>query len=186
MNDRREQFVEQTKAAADNRILESKMKMEIYFRRNQEEINTVVQKQTEHLFLQLPDKEWAYWEICYLHSSLFMKTHEYRMSLYDTLHLIDPAPVSVRIGFPFIYQYFEEDIEHLTQIVKKKMQRIYSHEVTAIREYYNKYYIGIVNKYIKDTLPELMELETFQNMKKTDEFRVSFGEYMGRQEVLWK
>jgi len=187
MSDRRELFVEQIKNAAEERITESKRKIEADFRKNREEINHAVQKQTERLFLQITDKEWTYWEICYLHSGLLMKTHEYRMSLYNSLHMIDPEPASIRVSFDFIYQYFEEDVEYLTQIIpKKKMQKIYSHEVTAIREYYNKYYIGIVSKYIEDTLPELLKLEAFRSMKKTDEFMIFFGEYMGQQELLWK
>lgn len=186
MSDRRELFVEQIKAAAEERITESKRKIEADFKKHREEINIAVQKQVEQLFLQIMDKEWAYWEICHLHSSLLMKTYEYRMSLYNSLHIIDPEPASIRFCFDFIYQYFEEDMDYLIQIVEKKMQRIYSHEVMAIRKYFNKYYIGIVNKYIKDTLPELMKMEAFQNIKKTDDFRIFFGEYMGRQEVLWK
>lgn len=184
MNDRRELLLEQIKIAADDRIAETRIKIDDNFKRNKEEINHTIKAQAEQLFLQASDREWKYLEICYLHTGLLMKNYEYKINLYNSLHLLDNEQLGMRISFEFIYQYFEEDIRYLLQRLNRQMQKVYSNEMMEIKEYCNKYYIGMVNKYLKDTLPELTKLESFQNMKKAEPFLVLFGEYMGPQEQL--
>lgn len=138
----------------------------------------------EKLFSIKKEKEVSYLQICFLRTSLLMDRYHYRAYLYDRLYHLDQEPVWVDVDTMFVYQFFQEDIQELRQKLLGTYKHLYPNDIMVIKELCAFYPIGLMKMCIESILPEILKTGAYTRSKRTENFRILFGEYLGRAEVI--
>ena len=138
----------------------------------------------ERLFQMGKEKEVSYLQVCFLRTSLLTGGYFYRACFYDSLYYLDPEPVCINVDTWFVYQFFQEDVEGCIQKLQGRYKRLYPNDIMKIKELCNFYYIGLMKMCVEAILPGLLETKAYTGLKKAENFRILFGEYMGKAEVI--
>ena len=85
----------------------------------------------------------------------------------------------------FVYQFFQEDVEGCIEKMQGRYKRLYPNDIMKIKELCNFYYIGLMKMCVEAILPGLLETKVYKGLKKAENFRILFGEYMGKAEVIY-
>ena len=139
----------------------------------------------EGLFQMGKEKEVSYLQVCFLRTSLLTGEYFYRACFYGSLYYLDPEPVCIDVDTWFVYQFFQEDIEGCIQKLQGTYKHLYPNDIMRIKELYNFYYIGLMKMCVEAILPGLLETKVYKGLKKAENFRILFGEYMGKAEVIY-
>lgn len=173
------QKLEETVFSSSIRFLETE------YQKNELRAN-VLQTFTE-LFCQWgeqTDKEAASLGICYLHSSILMRTGEIRLTLFGEEFYLDKNQFEKAWYPPCFFQQYEQDMSEIMTALQKHHPRIYPYEENAVRYQYAQYFYTAIQSLCQDMLEELTESEAYQKMKKTKDFFFFFGRWMGEAEKL--
>lgn len=124
----------------------------------------------------------------HLYSSMFMRKYMIRMELLDERFYNDMEPAVSYWDAGGIYRLFEDDVNEIRQRVEKKMYwTLHEYEVDDIRYLYYPYYHKIAKPFIQAMLEAALPEEAFlpKAIIGTEPLKVSFGEYMGKAEILF-
>lgn len=186
MNRRAEEIKRESEKEMELRIQYSANKILDYFQGHRDELLRETLHQLVSLLKDSSGKETTYLQISYLHTTLLSETYCYLAVLYDSFYYLDLKPVSCQLALNFIYQFFKEDIKYLTGKMEKKFHHLYTSDVMVMKEACNCHYIGIVANYLESVLEEFIETDAYKKMKKQKNFKILFGEYMGKGKVMYE
>ena len=122
--------------------------------------------------------------ICYLHTSIIMRTGEVRLTLYGKEVYMDINQLEKSWQPPCFFQQYEQDMTMLMKKLRNEHPRIYPYEEDAVRIWYAEYYNAALEVLCRDMQKELKEYEAFQRMNKTEDFYMFFGRWRGEAEKL--
>ncbi len=123
--------------------------------------------------------------ICYLFSGMAMRTYEFRLALYGEDFYLDGYPAVRRWKPPCFFEMFEEDMAVIMKKLRKVYPRIYAYEEDAVRRRCVEYYLAAVRQLCEDMAEEIVCMEEFLGMEKTDNFFIFFGAYRGEGDILY-
>lgn len=122
--------------------------------------------------------------ICYLYSSILMRTGELRLTLYGEELYIDRNQLELAWIPPCFFEMYEQDMIEIIEELQKGHPRIYQYEKDAIRYQYAEYYYAAIAALCRDMLDEIKNSEAYRMLKKTDNFFFFFGRWRGEAEKL--
>lgn len=124
--------------------------------------------------------------ICYLYSSILMRTYELKIFLLGEEFWLDEDCIEASWVPPYFYEHFEEDMNFLIKELKGIFPRLCRAEEDAVRIACDDYYLAAVCKLCRDMAEEILADEEFNKMNKTDHFYFFFGRFQGEGEILWR
>ena len=123
--------------------------------------------------------------ICYLFSTMAMRTYEFRLILYGEDFYLDGYPAVSRWKPPCFFEMFEEDMAVIMEKLRKVYPRIYAYEEDAVRRRCVEYYLAAVRQLCGDMAEEVVCMEEFLGIKRTENFFIFFGAYRGEGDILY-
>lgn len=117
----------------------------------------------------------AYLCFSFLLSGLYTNTYEIKIDGYDDGYLKDFCETCVYWDTDFIFQSFEQDMEHFRKHIKTHIPRIQEYEVMMFRKQYAMHYYRITQKFIEDQIEEIILEIQQENLQLSDTLRVTFG-----------
>ena len=131
--------------------------------------------------------EIKYFCICFLQSSMYTRSYDYRLDLYDHNFYGDIWGASDYWKPMFAMKYFDSDIEYLIPKLRQKIPILRNYEIENFkREYIYNYYAIVQDLLDNLIIDESLETEEFKRLKKKDSIIVFFGGYMGKAIMLRK
>lgn len=122
--------------------------------------------------------------ICYLHSSILMRTGELRLTLYGKEFYLDKDQIEVVWCPPGFFQMYEKDMDYLMGKLRNVYPRIYRYEEEAVRYQYAEYYYAAIEALCRDIMEEIKDSEEYRMLKKTEDFFFFFGRWRGEAAKL--
>lgn len=122
----------------------------------------------------------SYLGICYCLSSAYTGNYEFRLDVYDKEFYLDEKECCVYWKPDFINTYLERDVEYFRKAIKEKIPRVREYEERQFIVGYMRNYMYIVLEFLKQKLPEVLGRIKKDNVKISEDFKVFFGEYMGK------
>lgn len=122
--------------------------------------------------------------ICYLYSSILMRTGELRLTLYGEEFYMDRNQLELVWTPPCFFEMYEQDMIEILEELQKGNPRIYQYEKDAIRYQYAEYYYAAIAALCRDMIDEIKNSEVYKMLKKTDNFFFFFGRWRGEAEKL--
>ncbi len=122
--------------------------------------------------------------ICYLYSSILMKTGELRLTLYGKELYMDSDQLELAWVPPCFFQIYEQDMLELFDKLQKVYPRIYQYEKDALRYQHAEYYHAAIAALCRDMLDEIKDSAEYKRLKKTEDFYFFFGRWRGEAERL--
>lgn len=117
--------------------------------------------------------------ICYLHSSILMRTGELRLTLYGKEFYLDKNQIETVWCPPWFFQMYEKDMEFLMDKLKNDYPRIYRYEEDAVRYQYAEFYYAAIEALCRDIMEEIKDQEEYRMLEKTEDFFFFFGRWRG-------
>lgn len=127
-------------------------------------------------------KEAASLGICYLHSSILMRTGEIRLTMYGREFYMDENQLQKEWQLPCFFRQYEEDMAEIMDKLRKNYPRIYPYEENAVRFLYAGYYYAAVKALCRDMLEEIRDSGEYRMLDKTEDFFFFFGRWRGEAE----
>lgn len=162
-------------------------------KRVQRKIEETIQMKVSHLQSSVADllggalkrqeeqPQWkpSYMGMLHLSTSLLTESYEYELFIADKQMYLDESQV-IRYWKPeFLYQDAQEE-DGVRKELTKRFVRLTSYEVSYAKRFLFYEYRNIAGVYWKENLDKIIKLEGFINLKKTDQFLILFGDYMGK------
>ncbi|MBO5032840.1 MAG: hypothetical protein J6D08_13315 [Lachnospiraceae bacterium] len=122
--------------------------------------------------------------ICYLYSSILMRTGEMRLTLYGKELYFDKNQVENTWYLPGFFQIYEQDMTEIMDRLRKAHPRIYRYEEEAVRCQYAEYYYAAIAALCRDMADEIRDSDEFKMMQKTEDFFFFFGRWRGEAQKL--
>lgn len=122
--------------------------------------------------------------ICYLYSSILMRTYEFRIVIYNEDFYLDNCPLIYPWRPPCFFETFEEDMEIVMGKLRKIYPRICRLEEDAVRFRCVEYYLASVSALCADMLDEICCMDGFEKLTRAEDFFVFYGRYRGEGEIL--
>ena len=129
-------------------------------------------------------KEAACLGVCYLHSSILMRTGGIRLALFGKEFYMDENQLEKTWQPPCFFQQYEQDISAVMDKLRKEYPRIYPYEENAVRFWYAEYYYAALETLCRDMLGEIREIREYCMLNKTEDFFIFFGRWRGEAEKL--
>lgn len=117
--------------------------------------------------------------VCYLHSSILMRTGEIRLALYGKEFYMDENRLEKAWQPPCFFQQYEQDMSEIMERLRKGHPRIYPYEEDAVRFMYAEYYYAALEVLCRDMQEEIKESGEYQMLNKTEDFFIFFGRWRG-------
>ena len=115
-------------------------------------------------------KEAACLGVCYLHSSILMRTGGIRLALFGREFYMDENQLEKIWQPPCFFQQYEQDISAVMDRLRKEYPRIYPYEEDAVRFWYAEYYYAALETLCRDMLGEIRESREYRMLNKTEDF----------------
>lgn len=122
--------------------------------------------------------------ICYLHTSVVSETYILLLLLYGDEFYLDDKPMEMSWNLSSFFDMFKDDMNIIMKGLKNDYPRIRAYEEEAIAFAYIPYYYAGICKLCEDLKQEIYQTEEFRSLKKTDDFTMFFGRYLGEGKVL--
>lgn len=193
MINRKEMMTQYASELLEEQFLKSIKEIQKIYDNNAIEITTfylnsfyiLLQKTKE---LQIKQKKGKIQYICisFLRSSMYTKSHEYCINVYDSDFYLDFVELYHNWKPDFIMDYFESDIAYSVKILRKKVPRIQNFEIQEIKQWYIYEYYYLIQKFCEDKIKEVIEVVLESEIKLEKEFFILFGGYMEKSKILAK
>lgn len=126
----------------------------------------------------------AWLGICYFLSSTYTGNYEIRMDLYDSESYLDERSCYLYWNPGFITSYLLEDRAYFQKNIRQKVPRVKTWEEQQFLGEYARSYMYILGEFLRQQVPDILKEVQRNGVLTTDDFRIFFGEYMGKYIVL--
>ena len=192
MNEREEKIIQAAEEVIPELFEKSSEETILYCEKNSTEMvegfleafRNVLEQAVDSL-QESSDNKIGYLLFSCLHSSIFLRNYMVRIDLMGDDFYKKEALATSYWDAGNIYLLFEQDIESIRQKVGKKVPRIRAYEVDYIRYTYEWYYHRMAEEFIREMLGGMFGNTSKTNMRKEEEIKILFGEYMGTADFLY-
>lgn len=122
--------------------------------------------------------------ICYLHSSILMRTGELRLTMYGREFYMDRNRLEKAWYPPLFFQQYEQDMAQIMDRLRKVHPRIYPYEEDAVRFQYAGYYYAALEVLCRDMLGGIQESREYRELNRSEDFYFFFGRWRGEARKL--
>lgn len=161
------------------------------YKKNEKEILQGFQNTLEKLYLTAAEMQMnrgkealSFMGICYCLSSAYTGNYEFRLDVYDKAFYLDENECCVYWKPDFINTYLERDIAFFRKTIKKKVPKVREYEEQQFVIGYMRNYMYIVLEFLRQRLPEVLGRIKREDVKISEDFKVFFGEYMGKCTII--
>lgn len=123
--------------------------------------------------------------IYFLYSSLQLDDYKLQVDFYDEQYLFDKCPVICEVDFSFVLKYYRQELEHYAEYMKKHVIQAKYHEILKFRKMLQCKYKKVVEVVLQQYLPYIMNLKSFHEMDKGEDFHIVYGEYLSEGVLLY-
>ena len=123
--------------------------------------------------------------IYFLYSSLQLDDYKLQVDFYDEQYLFDKCPVIGVVDFSFVLKYYRQELEYYTEYMKKHVIQVKYHEILKFRKMLQCKYKKVVKAVLEQYLPYIMNLKSFHEMDKCEDFHIVYGEYFSEGVFLY-
>lgn len=124
--------------------------------------------------------------ICWLYSSILMRTYEFKLVLLGEDFWLEEEPVMVSWTPPYFFEHFEADINVIINSLRSGFPRLCQAEEEALKVSYFEYYLAAVCKLCRDMAEEIVSDREVSQISQTEQFYLFFGRFQGEGEILWR
>lgn len=119
----------------------------------------------------------TYIQICYLKAALMTETYEIMIHLYDKKLYFDKAEC-YGYWYPAAFRkYFEEDIENFYRRARNHLVQFGYEQLQGIKMRYYDMYLALIQQYLYEEVEHIINLPSFAQIAKEENFGISFGGY---------
>ncbi len=161
------------------------------YKRNEETILKAFQNALEELYLTAGKMQssgekgtLSYLGICYCLSSAYTGNYGLRLDLYDKEFYLDETVCCVYWNPNFFVSHLEEDIACFRHVIKQKIPRVKAYEEQQFIVGYVRNYMYIVLEFLRQKMPNVLKKVKKDDLQVSEEFRIFFGEYMGKCTII--
>lgn len=120
-----------------------------------------------------------------LRSNIIEDIGEYRIDLYDENWVLDKEECSINIDLNFIYSSLFKQKKELKEKKKEYGKSISDMDVeNIIFKEIDKYHILAV-EFLKELIEKLINISSYEEMKKSEDIVILAGEYMDETEIIY-
>ncbi|MBR3772483.1 MAG: hypothetical protein IKL07_09450 [Clostridium sp.] len=127
----------------------------------------------------------AYLNVFSLRSSIITKSYEFLIQAFDDTLYYDDVETMETWTPKWIMEFYEQQVAYFENEVKKNVIRVHQYELLPFERTLAGDYYKIVLVFLIEHLEEVLGLESFQKMKKTEDFQIQYGEYLGESITLF-
>ncbi|MDE7202017.1 MAG: hypothetical protein K2O91_08980 [Lachnospiraceae bacterium] len=121
----------------------------------------------------------------YLRLSVLIQQYDIQVNAFSEQSYMDDVETMVLWNPDFIMRYYEEDMEMICQEAKKQILRFGYPQLMELRERSFAIYAMLTGQYLMSVSGDIAGLESFHEMKKTDDIQIIFGGYMDKGIQIW-
>lgn len=180
----RQKIIENTAIEFANQKLEHAVKrITEYYKNNRCKIEKDFFQETAYGLQQCiqTKKKIGYIVISILESSIITKTYDLQIAFYSKDLYADRHPIYKYWAPVFIYESLDADIEEMESLLKQQIIRLKPYEVYEIKNQYVINFYFLIGFLIKGMVPQIANIQMFQEADKEKEVKILFGKYMEKQ-----
>lgn len=113
-------------------------------------------------------------------------TYECLIEMYDDKFILDKKPVAIQFVPEFVSKFYEKDWNKYEEFMKKAVIQVRYQELQEYRLELNKQYQRMLKDILSTYIPYMIHLRSFRDMAKEDTFKIGFGEYECKGEILYE
>ena len=127
----------------------------------------------------------AYISFSMLYSNLLLDKNSLRIDIYDSNYVCDDVEVVGEWTPEHIFDRCKDDMDKAMRILSSDYIRVEPYEHRMLYQSYVADYYLLAVVILRDMLPMIKELKTYQHMQKEEEVVVIYGEYMDKGEKIY-
>lgn len=185
MEDRREEIISFCREFYEEHLNNIRNEIIKKYESNEEKIFNALKEPLVKLFRKAKNKRVKYMVVGFLYSSLMTDSGKYIVVLYNELFYLDFGAVSEKVKFQFLESYMKRDVTNITNLAAKKFMRLTEYEREAIKFECGLQYLNVLSVCLKELMQNIMQMESFIQIEKDNDFKVILGEYMGKGNVIY-
>ncbi|BCJ92609.1 hypothetical protein acsn021_01780 [Anaerocolumna cellulosilytica] len=118
--------------------------------------------------------------IFYLKSSILMDKYQLQINLYNENFYLDRADLFGLWDITFLMKYFAEDIKSIYQKAVHHIARFSYADYQELKMQYAEAYHFILQKFCQERAAEVINLASYQAMKKWEQTIITYGGFMDK------
>ncbi len=126
-----------------------------------------------------------YLAFSFLRSSLYLDELEFSIEALDDSFYLDGRETAGSYHPTFLQERYSEDLSQLYKEASRKFIRMQEHELFWIKEQYTACYETVIYRMIENLSGLIMQEVAESSVPITDDFKIIYGEFMGRAVVLY-
>lgn len=121
----------------------------------------------------------------YLRLAVLIQQYDIQVNAFSEQSYMDAAESMTLWNPAFIMKYYKEDMEAAGQEARKRIVRFGYPQLMELRERYFAIYTMLTGRYLMSVSGDIAALQSFHEMKKTDDIQIVFGGYMDKGIQIW-
>lgn len=122
----------------------------------------------------------------FLYSGIDLGTFEIQLEAFDEKFYLDESPITGKVKSYILEKYWNTDWNNFYTFMQKKIIRLQYSDIYPYRKLFITKYNKLIRTFLLQFIPIIIFLEKFQKIKKSDDFRILYGEYRSKCEVLYE
>lgn len=122
----------------------------------------------------------------FLYSGIDLETFEIQLEAFDEKFYLDESPITGEVKSNILEKYWNTDWNNFYTFMQKKIIRLQYSDIYPYRKLFITKYKKLIRTFLLQFIPIIIFLEKFQKIKKADDFRILYGEYRSKCEVLYE
>lgn len=122
----------------------------------------------------------------FLYSGIDLGTFEIQLEAFDEKFYLDESPITGKVKSYILEKYWNTDWNDFYIFMQKKIIRLQYSDIYPYRKLFITKYNKLIRTFLLQFIPIIIFLEKFQKIKKSDDFRILYGEYRSKCEVLYE
>lgn len=117
--------------------------------------------------------------VYFLRSSIVTETFDFCIHVYDQQFLWEAEETFVVWNEKVVEEYFKRTIQKIKQDIKGKLTGVVDYDYTSIELRIGELFLSSMYAIVCQACKEIFHLKSYQEMKKSDNIKIYFGEIYG-------
>lgn len=116
----------------------------------------------------------------YLRLAVLTQQYDIQINAFSEQSYMDAIETMTLWKPDFIMSYYEEDIAAIEKEARKQVVRFEYSQLIELRQKCFSIYVMLIGQYLMSVAGDIAKLESFHEMKKTEDIQIVFGGYMDK------
>lgn len=121
----------------------------------------------------------------YLRLAVLTQQYDIQINAFSEQSYMDDIETMTFWKPDFIMKYYEDDIAAIEKEARKQVVRFEYSQLMELRQRCFSIYVMLIGQYLMSVVGDIAILESFHQMKKTEDIQIVFGGYMDKGIQLW-